>query len=49
MFILLFIAAGIFFNSFSGNPGSLIIIAPFAIAGIIFIVHHVLSTKGKAQ
>ncbi len=49
MFIILFIAAGVFFKSFSGNPASLIIISPFAVAGIIFIAHHVLSLKGKMQ
>ena len=49
MFILLFIAAGIFFKSFSGNTGSLIIITPFALAGILFILHQVISQKSKVQ
>ncbi len=47
LLILLFIAAGIFFKSFTGNTGSLIIISPFVISGIIFILHHILSLRNK--
>jgi len=47
MFFVLFIAAGIFFKSFSGNAASLIIIVPFAVAGISFISHDILSRRGK--
>jgi len=34
-----FIAAGIFFRSFSGNPASLIVISPILVTGILFIIH----------
>lgn len=47
LFILLFIALGVFFKSFSGNSGSLIIITPFLIAGALFILHEVLSSRSK--
>jgi hypothetical protein len=42
LFILAFIAASIFYRSFSGNPGSLVVIIPFLITGVLFILHHVL-------
>lgn len=41
LFILASISGTIFFHSFSGNPGSLIVMAPFLIAGLLFIVHSV--------
>jgi hypothetical protein len=41
------IAASIFFRSFSGNPGSLIVLAPFAITGGLFILHHFLYKKNN--
>jgi hypothetical protein len=47
IFILLFFALGIFFNSFTGNSGSLIILVPFLLAGVIFILHNFLSEKGR--
>ena len=47
IFILLFFALGLYFRSFSGNSGSFIIIVPFLIIGILFILHHVLSAKSK--
>jgi hypothetical protein len=47
IFILLFIALGIFFKSFSGNSGSLMIITPFLLAGAMFILHEVLSARSK--
>ena len=47
IFILLFFALGIFFKSFSGNSGSLMIITPFLLAGAMFILHEVLSARGK--
>src|SRR5674476_204625 len=37
LFILSFIAGTIFFHSFTGNPGSIVVIAPFLIIGILFI------------
>ncbi len=40
IFVLFFIAAGIFFKSFAGNPASLLVISPFLICGVLFILHH---------
>ena len=48
VFIASFAGLGIFFKSFSGNFGSLVIITPFLIIGILFILHHFLAT-GKKQ
>jgi hypothetical protein len=39
LFILAFTAGTIFFHSFTGNPGSIVVIAPFLIIGILFILH----------
>jgi hypothetical protein len=39
LFIFSFIAGTIFFHSFTGNPGSIVVIAPFLIIGILFILH----------
>jgi len=47
LFILAFIGGCVFFRSFSGNPGSLVVIAPFFITGILFILHHVLYGKSS--
>jgi hypothetical protein len=47
IFILLFFALGIFFKSFSGNSGSLIILIPFLLAGAMFILHQFLSSRSK--
>ena len=47
IFLLLFFVLGIFFNSFTGNSGSLIILIPFLLAGAMFILHHFLSEKGR--
>jgi hypothetical protein len=44
IFILLSIAMAVFYKSFAGNPGSLIVISPFVIAGLMFILHKLLST-----
>jgi|WetSurMetagenome_2_1015567.scaffolds.fasta_scaffold372982_2 hypothetical protein len=48
LFIIAFIAAGIFYRSFSGNPWSLLVILPFLIAGSLFILHQVLYGKSSA-
>ena len=48
LFIAAFIAGGVFFKSFSGNPGSLIVILPFLITGVLFILHHLLYGKSAA-
>jgi len=45
IFILAFIAGTIFFNSFSGNWGSLIVISPFLITGILFIADYRVNKK----
>lgn len=42
LFILAFLAAGILFRSFSGNPASLIVISPFIITGVMFILHYLI-------
>ena len=48
LFIAAAIAASILFRSFSGNPGSLIVLAPFAITGVLFMLHHQLYRKNKS-
>jgi len=40
LFVAAFIAAGIFFKSFTGNPASLMVISPFLLVGILFIFYH---------
>jgi len=47
LIILVFIVSCIFFRSFTGNPGSLVVTSPFLIAGILFILHHVFYRKGS--
>jgi hypothetical protein len=42
LFILAFLGGCIFFRSFSGNPGSLVVIAPFFVTGLLFILHHII-------
>jgi len=45
--LLIVLSAGmmIWFHSFTGNPGSLIVILPFVIAGILFILADYLTKK----
>jgi hypothetical protein len=38
LFILIFLAAAVYFKSFTGNPASLIVISPFLLTGILFIL-----------
>jgi hypothetical protein len=45
IFIAAFIAGTIFYRSFTGNPGSLVVILPFLITGILFILYHHLNRK----
>jgi len=47
IFILLFIVWGRFWGSFSGNSGSLIIIAHFLIVGLLFILHAIILKNRK--
>ena len=42
LFIVASITGMFFFHSFRGNPASLIVISPFLITGIMFILHHIL-------
>ena len=45
IFILLFIALGIYWESFSGNKGSLFIITPYLLVGILIIIHRLLIAR----
>jgi hypothetical protein len=47
LFILAAIGESILFRSFSGNPWSLIVIAPFLIVGLLFILHHFLYVRER--
>jgi hypothetical protein len=49
LFILASIVGFIYFHSFSGNPGSLVVIAPFFIVGILFILHSVLYGRAPVR
>jgi hypothetical protein len=49
LFIIAFLAASIFFKTFSGNPGSLIIILPFMLTGILFILYYFLYKKNPGN
>jgi prepilin signal peptidase PulO-like enzyme (type II secretory pathway) len=49
LFILASISGTVFFHSFSGNPGSLIVIAPFLIIGILFIIHDILYRRSPVS
>jgi hypothetical protein len=40
LFIAAAVAGMIFFNVFSGNWGAAIIMTPFLITGVLFILHH---------
>lgn len=40
LFVIAFIAASIYFRTFAGNPGSLIVILPFLLTGLLFILYH---------
>lgn len=48
LFILFFLAAGIFFHSFERNPASLIVISPFLAVGLLFIWDYFLK-KDKTE
>jgi len=47
IFILMFFSLGIFFKSFSGNSGSLMIITPLLLTGVMFILHQLLAERSK--
>ena len=40
LFLAATLAGLIFFNAFTGNWGAAIVMAPFAVTGILFILHH---------
>jgi hypothetical protein len=46
IFILAFVALGIFFKSFSGNATSIFIILPLLLAGVAFTLSGMLSGRG---
>ena len=45
LFLIATLAGCILYRAFSGNPGALIVMAPFFIVGILFILHHYLYHK----
>ena len=49
LFILASITGTWFFHSFSGNPGSIIVITPFFLTGILFILHQLLFPHVKKE
>jgi len=49
IFIFLSMGMSIFFRSFTGNPWSLIVIGPFLITGILFILAWHYKPKGESE
>lgn len=49
LFILFSIAMAVFFGSVSGNPASLVVISPFFLSGILFILHQVLEKGNRKE
>jgi hypothetical protein len=49
LFIVAAIAGSFLFRAFSGNPGSLIVMGPFFIMGILFILHNLLYGKSSGK
>jgi hypothetical protein len=47
LFIAAFLAAGIFFKSFRQNPVSLIVISPFLVVGVLFLLDYFLMKDKK--
>ena len=47
LFLLAALAGSIYFRGFNGNPGALIVLLPFVLTGLLFILHHVLYKKAK--
>ena len=45
LFLLAALAGSIIFKAFSGNSGVLIVLMPFVLTGILFILHSVLFEK----
>jgi hypothetical protein len=46
---ILFIVASVFglffFHSFTGNPWSIVVVGPFFLTGVLFIMHHIMYKK----
>ncbi|MCU0461355.1 MAG: hypothetical protein MUF36_04985 [Bacteroidales bacterium] len=49
IFIVLSVAMAIYFKAFSGNAGSLAIVSPFFLTGVLFILHQLLKGKEKQE
>jgi hypothetical protein len=49
LFIISAIAGSLFFHSFSGNPGSLIVLCPWVLVGILFILHDFLYSPKNTE
>jgi hypothetical protein len=49
LFIAAFVAMSILFKSFNGNTVSLIVIGPFLLVGILFILHHILYGRNQGK
>jgi hypothetical protein len=45
IYIVLAFAGAIFFRSFKGNPWSLVVLIPFVINGLLFILNYYLNRK----
>jgi hypothetical protein len=45
LFKIATLACSVLFRAFSGNPGALIVLFPFLIVGILFILHHHIYNK----
>jgi len=43
--IVVSLAGGIFFHSFTTNPGSIPVIAPFFLEGLLFLLHGITGNK----
>lgn len=49
LFILASITGALYYHTFSGNPGSVIVLAPILLAGILFILHNLEYSSRKAE
>ncbi|HZY25587.1 MAG TPA: hypothetical protein VFE71_07160 [Bacteroidales bacterium] len=49
LLILVSLAGCIFFHSFTGNPGSIIVITPFFLEGLLFVLHGTVNKKNGAM
>jgi hypothetical protein len=47
LFLVAALAGSIVFKGFSGNPAVFIVMAPFVLTGLLFILHHVLYGPAK--